>query len=113
MNEEVLELYELFKSNTSKIHNEKLKKIVQDYSFLYFSIKNDLVQNQKISTYIKESNVITISHFKRTKSNEQFYIYCFKNTIMISQYLKILFQLILLINPDIELCFLFDTKNTF
>ena len=92
--------------------NEKLKKVVDNYTFLEISEKTESELNLNIANNIKESKVIIISHYKE---NDDFYfVLSFKRTILVINQSRIkILQTFLSEKEKLEICFLSNTKKIF
>ena len=103
------------KSNI-KFRNPKISNIFQAYSFYYIEQKMQFDENQQIFSNIKKSNAIVINHYQIQSSGKDdiYFIFGFEETIIIIHQSNLLYaNLILLINPDIQFCFIENTRNIF
>ena len=112
-----LDLPELYFFNAT-FGKPALKKIVQSYSFLYFSINALPNQDQKqsINQNIKESKVIIFDQIKYSneETNENYFLIGFEKTLIIFDQISSLEYFLSsdsFCMSDLSFCFLSDTKS--
>lgn len=110
----LLEIHRLLINNIIKVPNERLNKVVQDYSFYYFDEKLVFSNTDEIYQKIKESKVIIIGIYKEinSKNDDLYFIIGFKKTIIIIKNTLIhLLHSFFSYNNDLNIYFLSDTKK--
>ena len=82
--EQITEIKRYIKNN-AWFSSLKLRKVVQEYNFIYLNEINQNEQDCPIGPNIQESKVIIIDYYqnKSSKSNELHFIISFKRTIII------------------------------
>ena len=90
----------------------KIAKVINEYSFLFFSEISDFILSQKNKTNIQESEAIIINQYSKTQENDFLLIVGFKNTIIIiTRSLIYLLNQIFNINTKTKIYFLENTKD--
>ena len=95
-------------------YKQKIKKIISSFSLHFIlSEDEDIISNSTLIQNLKESSVLVIK-YNENDQNENFFIICFKNTILIIyQSLLKTYQAFFSNNPNLSIYFLEYTRNIF
>ncbi|KAK8883568.1 hypothetical protein M9Y10_042662 [Tritrichomonas musculus] len=112
----LLEFLERLNSNTIRIPNSILDRIIRSYTFLEISEKISFENNQDIYHKLSESKIIIINHLKEMNPiiDDRYLFIGFKQTVIIIDQTKLSFLSNLFSSKqNLIICFLSDSKDIF
>ncbi|KAK8891518.1 hypothetical protein M9Y10_028730 [Tritrichomonas musculus] len=110
-----LEFVDLLRNNKIKFKTNELNNVIQNYTFYHIS-QNTINENEmkKINLSITNSMIIMIDQSKEldSETNERYIILGFEKTIILLKISMLpVLQHILIVNPQLKICFLSNTNN--
>ena len=73
----IINFQKLLNEGDIKISNQRLKKAIQNYTFLYISQSSEFAQNKLLIQKIIESKVIIVNQYTENESNVKYFIISF------------------------------------
>ena len=98
------ELHDLLNNGLIKIQNKKLNEIILRFAFIHLEEKEIISENEVLCNNLKESNIAIINKCFDESNNSDFFIICFRNTIIYINQISIFFlKEFLSINPNLSI----------